>query len=388
MKIIFVIQRYGSSVIGGAELHCRLIAEMCASHHDVEIVTTCAADYLTWKNVYKPGIETVDGLTVRRFPTSQTRPDNFDVMAHNALYGYPSMTEQHDYIKAHGPVCPELVTYLNSCEDVDCFVLFSYRYWTTWQAARTIGSRAILVPTAEHDKTLYLKAHAETFRNVAAIAYNSPEERLLIETVADNRNIPGVTVGVGLPDAIPCETHSLKTLDLPQRYFLYIGRIEDAKGCHRLMADYMTYYHNTRNPVSLVFIGKQEIPIPDHPGIFYLGVQPEDVKLGVLAAAEALVMPSRFESLSMVLLEAWKMHRPAICNSHCEVLRGQCLRANGGLLYRNSEEFIEVATLLTSQPEMAQKLGSQGNHYFQQNYTWPVIQKRYTELLSLFGDVS
>ena len=42
-------------------------------------------------------------------------------------------------------------------------------------------------------------------------------------------------------------------------------------------------------------------------------------------------MPSYFESLSMVALEAWALGRPVLANGRCDVLKGQCIRSNAGL---------------------------------------------------------
>ncbi len=57
MRLAFVVQRYGLEIQGGAELHCRLVAELLSRKHDVEVVTTCAHDYLTWANAYPAGSE-------------------------------------------------------------------------------------------------------------------------------------------------------------------------------------------------------------------------------------------------------------------------------------------------------------------------------------------
>ena len=81
MKLAFVVQRYGTEILGGSEYHCRLIAERLAQKHEVEVLTTCARDYVTWKNEYQEGTDRVRGVTVRRFANSGTR----DISSFNRL---------------------------------------------------------------------------------------------------------------------------------------------------------------------------------------------------------------------------------------------------------------------------------------------------------------
>jgi glycosyltransferase involved in cell wall biosynthesis len=81
------------------------------------------------------------------------------------------------------------------------------------------------------------------------------------------------------------------------------------------------------------------MPISSHPDIIALGFVDEQTKWDALAACDLLVMPSPYESLSIVLLEAWAVGKPVLVNGRCEVLVGQCRRAQGGLWYTSKYEF-------------------------------------------------
>ncbi len=100
-----------------------------------------------------------------------------------------------------------------------------------------------------------------------------------------------------------------------------------------------------------------------------------------MAAADALIMPSYYESLSMVALEAWALGRPVLANGRCDVLRGQCIRSRAGLYYDSFEEFAETLFTLTSNRGLAEGLGDNGRHYFETHYAWSVIERKYSDIL-------
>ena len=91
-------------------------------------------------------------------------------------------------------------------------------------------------------------------------------------------------------------------------------------------------------------------------------------------------MPSYFESLSMVALEAWALGKPVLANGRCDVLKGQCIRSNGGLYYDNFPEFLETLRAIDFNPSLAAALGRNGRDYFSQHYAWPVIERKYLEM--------
>jgi hypothetical protein len=179
VRLGFVVQRYGTEVVGGAELHCRWVAERLAGRHQVEVLTTTATDYLSWENVLPEGLQDVNGIPVRRFPvTRPRRADRFDDIANKVCFFEHSDEDERRWMEEHGPCTPALVDYLRAHEsEFDALVFFSYRYWTTYHGLRVAPRKSLLVPTAEHDRVLYLRLFAPFFRLPAALVFNTAEER-------------------------------------------------------------------------------------------------------------------------------------------------------------------------------------------------------------------
>jgi len=385
VKVAFVVQRYGTEIVGGAELHCRWVAEHLAERHDVEVLTTTATDYLTWRNALEAGRSEVNGVPVRRFPVARERDiERFDPVANKVCFFEHTDEEERRWAEEHGPVCPELLAYLREHErEYDALIFFSYRYWTTYFGLRVAPHKSILVPTAEHDRVLYLRLFRPFYRLPAAIAFNSPEERILIERITGNENLPGEVVGTGInrPPAVPVEEVEPR-LDLLGDYLVYVGRIEPEKGCAVMIDHFLRWQRETRANVTLALFGRSTMTFSENAHVRLMGVVPDGEKLAAIARSRALVMPSRHESLSMVVLEAWMMGRPVLVNGDCEVLRGQVLRADGGLYYRRYEEFAAALDLLMGESALADRLGRQGGEYFEENYAWERIVEKYERLLA------
>ena len=160
-----------------------------------------------------------------------------------------------------------------------------------------------------------------------------------------------------------------------------MGRIDENKGCRQLFDFFRRYRAETGSPLKLVLIGKALLPIPTDGAVVSLGFLPDQEKWDALDACDVLSMPSRYESLSMVTLEAWWAGRPVLANGKCEVLRGQCRRANAGLYYSSYDEFAEALRLLETEPGLRQGLGRNGRQYFEAHYAWDVVEKKYLDLL-------
>jgi glycosyltransferase involved in cell wall biosynthesis len=380
---LFVVQRYGLDIAGGAEYHCRIVAEHLLRHADVEVVTTCANDYVSWRNHYPAGCEVLNGIPVHRFPVERPRDLVRFAGWSRRVEGPHGPEDERRWMEEQGPLSPALVEEVaRRRASHDHVLFFSYRYYTTYHGLLRAPERAVLVPTAENDGVYRLSLFRELFRRPRAIVWNSVEERDMIREATGNHSVPGDVVGVGseLPDRLDPDGFR-RARGLLGPFLLYVGRIDRNKGCDELFPFFRRYRAETGTALKLVLIGKPVLEVPQDPAIVHLGFASDREKWDALAACEALVIPSRYESQSMVTLEAWWARRPVLANGRCEVLRGQCRRSNGGLYYAHYDEFRESLGLLESDAALRRRLGENGRRYFDANYTWDIVERKYLDLL-------
>jgi glycosyltransferase involved in cell wall biosynthesis len=385
MKLAIVVQRYGADISGGAELHARYIAEHLAPYADIRVLTTCARDYLTWRNEFPQGPDTVNGIPVERFRVEHERSEaDFGLRSDHVFSRRHSINEELDWLESEGPASPALIDRLRaSGNEFDYVVLFCARYYHAYHGARAVPKRAVLVPTAERDAALGLAIFGPVFRGVRAIMYNSPEEQALIHAAASNAHVPGVVVGIG--SDIPPSVEPARTRDrfgLTDPYVIYVGRIDANKGCAELFDFFIRYAGERSTAPTLVLVGTPVLDIPSHPRIRHLGFLDDQDKFDAVAGAAALIMPSYYESLSMVALEAWALGTPVIANARCDVLLGQCLRSNAGLYYANGAEFGAVLDMVLGDPALAVSLGRNGRQFYDRHYSWPVIERKYLDMFA------
>jgi glycosyltransferase involved in cell wall biosynthesis len=385
VKLAFVVQRHGASIAGGSEAHCRGLAQRLSSRHDITVLTTTATDYVTWANALPPG-ETRDGaVRVIRFPVRRPRRlKTFADVSDEVFDGFASRERQEEWFRENGPDCPALLDYLRERgRDFDLVLFWTFRYAPSYFGVPLVADRAVLVPTAEEDQAIGLEVLEEFFRKPAGHLFLTPEEAALVAARAGRRLEPSATIGAGLEPAPPqtaADEALLADAKIPEEYVLYLGRVDRNKGCHTLL-EYFEEYAVSPNAATLVLAGPATMDVPRHPRIRALGYVADDLRRALLGRARALVVPSRYESLSIVLLEAWNHGVPALVNAECRVLRGQVERANGGLTYRSAAEFREALDYLLSHPAERIAFGRQGLAYLEREYRWPVVLERVEELL-------
>ena len=385
-KIAFIVQRCGREVNGGAEALCLMLAQRISNYWPTEILTTCAIDYMDWTNHYTPGEEVLGDTLIRRFIVEKPRDiEKFNQLSAQ-LYSCcttASIEEQEIWMRAQGPWSPTLFEFIEShARYYDAFIFFPYLYASTWFALPKVVDRAILVPCAHDEWTIYLNMWDHFFLLPRAFVFNTFEERDFLRRRFPNARLEGPVVGIAVDrpkDIDPLRFR--REHGIEEGFLLYIGRVDPSKGCDELFTFYLQHREAGGGPEKLIILGKTVMPIPNHRDIISLGFVSDQTKWDALSACDALIMPSPHESLSMVLLEAWSVGKPVIVNGKCEVLVGQSRRANGGVWYKNFEEFSQALTFL-QEGRHAGILGRQGWRFVKENYSWPVIEKAYVDVIN------
>lgn len=386
MKLAFVVQRYGADIAGGSEAHCRALAQHLSgpvagldeSHrYDITVLTTCARDYVTWRNAFSAG-ETRDGrVRVIRFPVARPRRLKRFADLSDEVFGDDAPPErQQAWFRENGPDAPDLIDHLVSHgRTYDAVLFWTFRYATSYFGLPPVADRAILLPTAEDDPAVRLDVLETFFRLPAGYLFLTPEEQDLVAARAGRLQQPSAVIGTGLDPARNVLADALRRHGIDGDYVLYLGRIDRNKGCHTLF-EYFQAYADAFDAPPLILAGPATIRVPPHPRIRALGYVSDELREALLAHARALIVPSRYESLSMVLLEAWNHAVPALVNAGCAVLAGQVRRANGGLWYRSAAEFAEALEFLVRNREARDSFGRQGLAYVEREYRWPVVLGR------------
>jgi glycosyltransferase involved in cell wall biosynthesis len=418
MKLAFIIQRYGTEVLGGAEQLCRLVAERLAGQHDVEVLTTCARDYVTWKNEYQEGPDRVRGVTVRRFANSRTREIATFNKYSDWIFSHPhGRAEEMEWLKLQGPWCPALGDYIRRHhQQYDVLVFFTYLYAPTVLGLEIAPSRSILVSTAHDEPAIRLGIFKEVFARPAAICYLTEGERRFVQHQFPDRPLLEELVGVGvdLPPPQPYprlqpvpENDSPATLtddsesvtqEFPSHLLargavfrrrhrmdgpivLYGGRIDPGKGCEELL-EYFSTYVKEGGDGTLALMGVKLMALPEEPYVRFAGLLSDQERLQALEAATVVVCPSPFESLSLLALEAMSVGTPVLVNARSQVLVEHCIRSNGGLYYADRDEFVECLKLLVGDTRLRNAIGRNGRDYVRTNYRWDVVLGKYERIFA------
>lgn len=376
-RIAFVIQRYGENFSGGAEYHCRQLALHLKKYYIVEVLTTCSKSTAPFDNYFNEGKVEDEGIEVVRFKVEDLHNQEPD----QVLERIETLNIEHDFqlIKKRGPYCPGLIRYLIKNNSKYQAVIFITSLFYTTVAGSLLGlNNTILLPTAHDEPDMYRHLYDKVFGAPSGIFYNSIDERRFIETrFPITKKIPSITTCVGINEFKP-KGYS------KENYLLYIGRICSGKGCNRLIHYFRQYKKIHPSDLKLYMAGSVESEYKAEycEDIKYLGFITESEKNRMLEQALLFMIPSKYESLSLVLLESLAAGTPVIVNGDCDVLKGQCKRSNAGLFYSGYMEFEAVLDYMLSHKETYDQMCRNGIEFVKKEYDWDGVTSKINQFIA------
>jgi glycosyltransferase involved in cell wall biosynthesis len=406
-KIAIVVQRYGLEVNGGAEYHARILAEQLACNYQVTILTTTALDYQGWKNHYPAGETVVNGIPVVRFATITSSRKSlrkarraisgnkkyFRLLKQLGLFRFfekhfklsePTQQDVDNWLMKQGPYCPEMMTYIKAHEQAfDAFIFFTYLYYPTAKGMPLVADKSIFIPTAHDEPIMFTKPYEDIYAVPRFIMYNTLSEKRLVESRFKNVCPQADIAGVGI-DAYPVPEHyAIKpelSFDFP--YFVYIGRIEASKGCGDLI-ELFGKFAKQHPDVKLVMIGKDFMDIKPGKQVVMTGFIEEVEKYYLLQNSLGLILPSKYESLSMVTLEAMMAGKQVVVNEKCEVLKDHIVNSGTGYYYADTQQFTAALEhLLQMDKEQQQNIAVKARQYVKDNYSWQAILQKFDKAIA------
>ncbi|MEH2249099.1 glycosyltransferase family 4 protein [Nostoc sp.] len=394
-QIAIVVQRSHESIVGGSEALAWQYANLLSDEFKIDIITTTALNYTTWANELPPGCETKQGINIYRFPVTIGRSEywyhlhqrllrEFHKPKYNQIENSQiipwSIALQEEFIRRQGPYSQTLLSFLKlRWSDYQSIIFTTYLYPTTYFGIPQVPySKVLLIPTLHDEPTAYLTAYKYMARKARFLIWLTNAEKLLGEKLWGE--LPSEIISM----AVETTLYTPFTARYP--YILYSGRIDSSKGCNDLINFFTQFKKDISSNLKLILTGKNEIKIPNHPDINFRGFVSPEEKFKLMAGASIFVMPSPYESFSIVTLEAMAQCTPVLVNGSCQVLVEHVERSGGGKIFRNYDEFSTVIQEMMANPNQLLAMGNLARNYVVSNYALTSIKNKLIEIINYCCD--
>lgn len=377
MHLVFVTPRYGRDIVGGAEMAVRSYATRIAGRgHRVEVITSTATT-LVWDDTLRAETVAEDGVIVHRLRPSQPRLANFSAIYANALATgrLPHAVSADQFLEDQGPLLDGFEALLDRL-DPDRVISYPLLYWPNLQALRWKPSRSVLHPAAHPEPILSSSIYSELVPRARRIVFQTRSEQDLLNRLFLIGASRQLVLPLGLDEPTSDTGPSLSLPATP--YLLALGRVQADKGS-RLLTE---LYRQTQPTLRLIMAGPLVDPLQPAPNVETLGVVSKAHRDALLANASAVVIASRYESFSLVAIEAMGAGIPLIVNGHNPVLLEQIEHSGGGIAFRTASELLSAIELIATDRTLAQTLGQHGQSYATTHLSWEPIIDRYLTFLA------
>lgn len=412
-KIGIIVQRYGKEVNGGAETLARMVAEKLTDKYDVTVLTSLALNYHRWKPTYPAGETEENGVKIIRF-------DNREGVGNKALHklnrkyrgrhlyqkiyralGRPAWYEKlfpgadvkhldpDVWLLNQGPATIDLIPYLKeNVNNYNAYIFVTYQYYPTALGVQAVGHKSIMLPTMHDDAQARFPVFQKVMAAPKVLLFLTPGEKRFSEAHFPIANIKREIAGVGidLPDDY-IDPDTLSKFGITGRYIIYVGRIDEAKGCKEMLNYFHAYVQETKSDLKLVLAGKNMMGADESmPGTIFTGFISDEDKVQLMKQADVLIMPSKYESLSLVLLESFACKVPVLANEECEVLKDHIEMSGGGWVYNGGDRFKEQLAVIVKDPELRVRKGLAGYKYVTENYTWEKVMQVFDDAIQYVAE--
>lgn len=386
-KVAIVVQRCHQSVVGGSESLAWQYATLLKDRYTVEVLTTTAVDSISWENELPDGCEERDGIAIRRFKVDIGRTSNrnsyWDSLHERLLIEYSELeittdiakqipwtiALQEEWIRHQGPYSKGLICFLSEqSHNYEAVIFITYLFATTYFGIpQCVKEKCLLVPTLHEEPPAYLAAYKYMVKKVRSCFWNTEaEKRLGYRFWGD---IPGQIIGMGI------NTQKYNPSRTTNPYLLYCGRINAEKGCVQLIDYFSRYKKGNPSDLRLILTGKDEIGLETSQDVELMGFVSEKEKYKLMAGATIFIMPSPYESFSVVTLEAMAQETPVLVNGTCEVLVDHVENSSAGFVYTDHKDFCKALDGLLKDEGRIDEMGRKGRDYVISNYGLERIQK-------------
>jgi glycosyltransferase involved in cell wall biosynthesis len=410
MRVAHVFPIYGQEMIGGGEFveyHLSRGLAKLGIHVDVyttktrRVVHTSAVG-LKWPRDYSTDIESDGSITILRFDTKsvpsflgylfslsvlrQWKKEGINLAAAEGIDQYMQLAQKRSalynvmYSVGRGPMSrPMYSVLLENAENYDVIVAGFIPFRTleiAWKVAKKKNKPLVVIPFF-HPEDVY--HHWKQFYRIMreadrVLALNDYTRDLLIKSL----NARAVTIGAGIDiEKIEKNKPTPKEMDefvkehqLGQKdIVLVVGRKEASKN-YQAVIEAVKDMENVQLLMAGSDMDKQQIVSKN---TTYLG-EVSDKELNILyEICDVFALPSKFESLGLVLLEAWYRKKPVIGNAACNPVKSIISDGEDGFLFNSIEDLKEKITKLIIDKEMAARLGTCGYNKVVTKYNWDDI---------------
>lgn len=379
-RLAIVPPRFGATVVGGSEAVSRETAYgLAARGWDVEILTTTALDHFRWDNDLPEGCEEVDGLPVQRFRMVH-HGGRAGLQAQLAMQDgtVPDLDAQVSWMSWRFQVPGLYHHLLRHAERYDAVIFSPYMFWTTTVCMPAVAERAVVVPCLHDEIYARLDIVRPVIADPASVWFLSEPEHLLAHRLGPVARRHAVTgSGVEVPAGYDPEGFVARH-GLRRPFLLYAGRREVDKGWNALVDMFAQAVRELGLEMDLVTFGVGEVDPPPEIAarVIDLGFLPDEERNAAFAAATAYAQPSRMESFSRTVMEAWLAGTPVLCVAGSEVVAWHCERSGGGRIFADGHELGEALQWALQDPAAAADMAAAGRSYVLDNFTWPVVLDR------------